>query len=38
MAPYVRNAFLAANGIALVIFMLYPWPRRAWSARASWTP
>ncbi len=22
--PYVRNAFLAANGIALVIFMLYP--------------
>ncbi len=22
--PYVRNAFLAANGIALVVFMLYP--------------
>lgn len=24
MYPYVRNAFLAANGIALVIFMLFP--------------
>ncbi|WP_217913694.1 phosphatase PAP2 family protein [Miltoncostaea marina] len=22
--PYVRNAFLAANGIALIVFMLYP--------------
>jgi hypothetical protein len=22
--PYVRNAFLAANGIALLVFMLYP--------------
>ena len=22
--PYVRNAFLAANGIALIIFMVYP--------------
>jgi hypothetical protein len=22
--PYVRNAFLAANGIALVVFMVYP--------------
>jgi hypothetical protein len=24
VSPYVRNAFLATNGIALIVFMLYP--------------
>ena len=35
----MRNAFFAANGIALIVFMLYPVapPRLVGPARASWT-
>ena len=37
--PYVRNAFFAANGIALIVFMVYPVapPRLVGAATASWT-
>lgn len=32
--PYVRNAFFAANGIALIVFMLFPVaPPRLWGVR-----
>lgn len=32
--PYVRNAFLVANAVALALFMSSPWRRRGWRAPA----